>query len=53
MNKIGFVLSCWSCAKSDSEGKVALLDFMHKIGFVLSCLSCAKSDAEGKVALLA
>jgi len=25
VNKIGFVLSCWSCAKSDSEGKVALL----------------------------
>merc|ERR1719345_211421 len=25
VNKIGFVLSCWSCAKSDSEGKVAAL----------------------------
>merc|ERR1719453_2233755 len=25
VNKIGFVLSCWSAAKSDSAGKVALL----------------------------
>ena len=25
VNKIGFVLSCWTCAKADSAGKVALL----------------------------
>merc|ERR1712139_193853 len=25
VNKIAFVLCCWSCAKSASEGKVALL----------------------------
>jgi bacteriorhodopsin len=25
VNKIAFVLACWSCAKSDSEGKTALL----------------------------
>merc|ERR1712178_71395 len=25
VSKIAFVLSCWSCAKSDSEGKEALL----------------------------
>ena len=25
VNKIAFVLSCWSCAKSDSESKEALL----------------------------
>merc|ERR1739845_212290 len=25
VNKIAFVLACWSCAKADSEGKVGLL----------------------------
>merc|ERR1712178_372548 len=32
VNKIAFVLSCWSCAKSDSEGKKDAL-----LGYLGSC----------------
>merc|ERR1739837_46213 len=37
VNKIGFVLSCWSCAKSDSEKGHAL------------CLECLSWDFRGEV----
>merc|ERR1712050_524871 len=35
VNKIAFVLACWSCAKADSEGKNGLLLALKGFGRIL------------------